>query len=267
MYREPFSAVNQGLKRALSLAVGLSIDGSAKSDESDLFVRYVLTRLLPPRDLPAFIQDWAMCGQGQGLTRSETAPLASQKSDATVLLKTIKSEWTNSKLVVAAPLYFVGSPPSDARGKTATLILAVGGASVVAASGFHSPGGVVLHSRTNKSITDFSSTAKYVLDWHKEHFGASSRKVFCAFSGLTQFSPENPHEVEAAIEVRNQYAWSHITTSALDLSFKYVFLFQVNKVKGVPTPPPLRPPIDWSRVEQESLRVEQEEEDIRLGRR
>ena len=238
MYREPFSAVNQGLKRALSLAVGLSIDGSAKSDESDLFVRYVLTRLLPPRDLPAFIQDWAMCGQGQGLTRSETAPLASQKFDATVLLKTIKSEWTNSKLVVAAPLYFVGSPPSDARGNV-----------------------------PDKSITDFSSTAKYVLDWHKEHFGASSRKVFCAFSGLTQFSPENPHEVEAAIEVRNQYAWSHITTSALDLSFKYVFLFQVNKVKGVPTPPPLRPPIDWSRVEQESLRVEQEEEDIRLGRR
>jgi len=264
-------------------------------------VRNVLTRLLPAPDLPSLIQDLshvppnavlviqkinavvcmravaglsakvdallAMCGQGQGLTRSETAPLASQKPDATVLLKTIKSEWTNSKLVVAAPLYFVGSPPSDARGKTATLILAVGGASVVAASGFHSPGGVVLHSRTNKSITDFSSTAKYVLDWHKEHFGASSRKVFCAFSGLTQFSPENPHEVEAAMEVRNQYAWSHITTSTLDLSFKYVFLFQVNKVKGVPTPPPLRPPIDWSRVEQESLRVEQEEEDIRLGRR
>ena len=41
----------------------------------------------------------------------------------------------------------------------------------------------------------------------------------------------------------------------------------IDMVKGVPTPPPLRPSIDWSRVEQESLRVEQEEEDIRLGRR
>ena len=70
-----------------------------------------------------------------------------------------------------------------------------------------------------------------MLDWHKELISTSSHKVPCAFSGLTQFSPENPHEVEAAMEVRNQYAWSHITTSTLDLSFKYVFLPQVNKVK------------------------------------
>ena len=174
MYREPFSAVNQGLKRALSLAVGLSIDGSAKSDESDLFVRYVLTRLLPPRDLPAFIQDLSHV--------PPKAALVIQNINAVVCMRAVA--------------------------------------------------------------------------------GLSAKvDAFQAMCGQGQ------GKVKAAMEVRNQYAWSHITTSALDLSFKYVFLFQVNKVKGVPTPPPLRPPIDWSRVEQESLRVEQEEEDIRLGRR